>query len=183
MFKLECSDSVADLEQIVALQRRNHSSAVAPELWQDEGFVTIEYSVEKLQNMSGKYRHVVAKCDGIVVGYALVMLKECRATFPFLAPMFEEAEAAVFNGKPIRDTSYFVMGQVCVDQACRGKGLFRALYQALREQMRLEFDVVVTEVSTKNGRSLRAHQRVGFRNIDDNGIDAEEWRVIAWDWK
>ena len=175
MIKLELSNQVRDLERIVELQRLNRPHAVPADLWETEGFVTMEYTVEQLQQMSGPYRHVVAKFDGIVVGYALVMLKECRASFPFLDDMFGEAEAGI-------DGSYFVMGQVCVDGAFRGKGIFRKLYHALREQMRADFDCVVTEVSTRNERSMRAHQALGFKNVKDESLQTSEWRVIAWDW-
>jgi GNAT superfamily N-acetyltransferase len=182
MIILELSDKVDELEQIVALQRLNRLDAVAAEERDTEGFVTMEYSVRELQLMRGGYRHVVAKCDGAVIGYALVMLKECRVAFPFLDNMFRDAEAAVFNGMPMRENSYFVMGQICVGQAFRGTGVFRKLYETLRMQMRADFDFVVTEVSLHNARSMRAHQRVGFRDIAHENDDASEWRVIVWDW-
>jgi hypothetical protein len=182
MMTFELSDKADDLEQIVELQRLNRLDAVAAELRGTEGFVTMEYTVGELQLMRGAYRHVLAKCDGVVIGYALVMLKECRASFPFLDNMFRDAEAAVFNGMPMRDNAYFVMGQVCVGQAFRGQGVFRKLYETLRTQMRADFDFVVTEVSLQNPRSMRAHQRVGFRGIAGTDAEPSEWRVIVWDW-
>ncbi|PFH12333.1 acetyltransferase (GNAT) family protein [Collimonas sp. PA-H2] len=182
MITFELSCKVDELEQIVDLQRLNRLDAVAAELRGTEGFVTMEYTVDELQLMRGAYRHVLAKCDGAVIGYALVMLKECRTSFPFLDNMFRDAEAAVFNGMPMRDNAYFVMGQVCVGQAFRGQGVFRKLYETLRAQMRADFDFVVTEVSLQNPRSMRAHQRVGFRDIAEADAEPSEWRVIVWDW-
>ena len=179
---LELSDKYSDLEGIVELQRLNHSNAVASELWETEGFVTMEYTVEELQQMCRGYRHVIAKSDGVVVGYALVMLKESRTAFPFLDDMFQQAEAGALDGNSIREKRYFVMGQMCVGQAFRGQGVFRKLYQTLREQMLADFDLVVTEVSIKNTRSMRAHRQVGFRDIKEEHEQSSEWRVIAWDW-
>ncbi|AMP05083.1 GNAT family N-acetyltransferase [Collimonas pratensis] len=182
MITLELSDKVNELEQIVALQRLNRLDAVTADVRATEGFVTMEYTVRELQLMRGEYRHVVAKCDGAVIAYALVMLKDCRASFPFLDTMFRDAETAVFKGMQLREKSYFFMGQICVGQAFRGQGIFRKLYQMLCMQMRADFDCVVTEVSVHNARSMRAHQRVGFKEIVNEHADATEWRVIVWDW-
>nr|ADU90704.1 putative acetyltransferase [Collimonas sp. MPS11E8] len=178
----ELSDKADELEQIVELQRVNRLDVVAADLRDTEGFVTMEYTVPELQLMRGRYRHAVAKADDAVAGYALVMLKECRGVFPFLEDMFRAAEATLSKGRPLRANSYFFMGQICVGQAFRGLGVFRKLYETLRSQMRADFDFVVTEVSVHNVRSMRAHLRVGFRDITDAGADASEWRVLAWDW-
>lgn len=182
MITMELSDKLEELEQIVALQRLNRLDAVAAEVRATEGFVTMDYTVRELQLMRGGYRHVVAKCNGAVIGYALVMLKDCRASFPFLDSMFQDAETAVFEGTPLRDKNYFFMGQICVGHAFRGQGIFRKLYQTLCMQMRADFDCVVTEVSVHNARSMRAHQRAGFKEIANEHADAAEWRVIVWDW-
>jgi predicted GNAT superfamily acetyltransferase len=75
------------------------------------------------------------------------------------------------------------MGQICVDAAYRGQGIFRDLYHALKSQMEHDFDFVVTEVSDKNQRSVLAHQQVGFRDINDIPLPkTDEWEIIAWDW-
>lgn len=175
MVRVELSDAAGDLEQIIALQRLNHAHMVAAESLSTEGFVTMAYTVPELQRMCGRYRHVVAKSEGQVVGYALVMLKESRQDFPFLDGVFAEAEA-IAAGR-----TWFVMGQVCIDHSFRGQGIFRRLYHGLREQMRADFDMVVTEVSTRNARSMGAHLGVGFRDLTKAG-PVSEWRVIGWDW-
>jgi GNAT superfamily N-acetyltransferase len=183
MFSLELSDAVTDLERIIELQQRNHPTAVAPDLWETQGFVTMEYTVQQLQIMSGKYRHVVAKHNNAVVGYALIMLRDHSASFPFLRDMFQDIEAGAYSGKLLRESRYFVMGQVCIEKDFRGKGIFKKLYHGLREQMGTDFDFVITEVSTRNGKSMRAHEKLGFENIKPEGTGSSEWNVIAWDWR
>ncbi len=183
MYQLELTDAPADLERILALQHVYHSSNVASGEWGTQGFLTMAYTLDQLLRMKGPYRHVVARSDGAVVGYALVMLKESAGLFPFLAPMFEVIEASTFNSVALKNSRYFVMGQVCVDRAFRGQGVFRALYQQLKAQMQADFEVVATEVSNQNHRSLAAHQRVGFRAIAGADEAVSPWRVMAWDWR
>ncbi|MES2149500.1 MAG: GNAT family N-acetyltransferase [Pseudomonadota bacterium] len=182
MITLELGETLADLEGILALQRINHATAVAPEQWAGQGFVTMQYTMAQLQAMCGSYRHVVAKRDGAVVGYALVMLKEHKEAFPFLRDMFESIETGSVRAKPLRDCAYVVMGQVCVAAEWRGQGLARRMYGKLKEQMSADFEFVLTEVSSKNVRSMRAHLDVGFRDIEMQTDVPSEWHVIAWDW-
>jgi hypothetical protein len=181
MVTIELSGSQADLEGIIALQRVNHSKALSEAQRLAQGFVTMEYTVEQLRLMAGPYCHVVAKLDGKVVGYALVMLEQHRAPFTFLLPMFDTIEASRFRGKAIRDCRWFVMGQVCIAAPARGQGVFDAMYAKMREQMQTDFDLIATEVSEHNGPSLGAHARVGFCTIESSD-PSPEWRVIAWDW-
>ena len=182
MLSICLSSERTELEQIIALQRANQSSAVARDQWDSQGFVTMEYTVAQLQEMSGAYRHVLAKSDGVVVGYALVMLKQYRDAFPFLHAMFDTIEAGFHDGRALCASRYFVMGQVCIAQSHRGSGIFGQLYAKLKEQMAADFDLVLTEVSEKNGRSLRAHRQLGFRDIATTAAPTE-WHVIAWNWQ
>ena len=44
------------------------------------------------------------------------------------------------------------------------------------------FDAVVTEVSVRNGRSLRAHQRDGFEELERYRDATDEWVLLIWRW-
>ena len=81
----------------------------------------------------------------------------------------------------LKDRRYYVMGQVCVAKAYRGKGVFDRLYAAHREHLRHRFDACVTEISVRNPRSLRAHARVGFEELERYRDAADEWVVVIWD--
>jgi GNAT superfamily N-acetyltransferase len=160
-----------DLEQILSLQRSNLPGAAPGQ--EQQGFVTLEYTVPLLESVCGPYRHVIAKDGERVIGYALVLLPESRQHFPAIGDMFGAVDAWRAPG-----TRYFVMGQVCVAEGYRGQGVFRGLYRKLREEMRDHFDFVATDVSRKNLRSMQAHAAVGFKEINQGS----PWQVIVWDW-
>jgi GNAT superfamily N-acetyltransferase len=183
MLRVELCEGVDDLVQVRALLEANHARAIDPASWASQGFVTMDYTVEELAGICGPYRHVVAKDGERVVGYALVLLAERGAAFRVLDDMFNKIAAGSIDGEPIRDGSYFVMGQVCIARGYRGKGLFGQLYRALRAQMRGHFAFVITEVSDQNVRSMGAHRAIGFRDIDSAGAAPSEWHVVAWDWR
>ncbi|MEO8178779.1 MAG: GNAT family N-acetyltransferase [Deltaproteobacteria bacterium] len=171
-----------ELDQILALQHANLAVNVSAEEASAQSFVTAVHSLETLQRMHELAPSIVARAETQLAGYALTMRVEARAHVPILEPMFELLETLAFHGHPLRDTRYYVMGQVCVARAFRGQGVFDALYRGHREHYQERFELLVTEVSTRNGRSLRAHARVGFEPLYRYRDSVDEWVILGWDW-
>jgi GNAT superfamily N-acetyltransferase len=178
MLEVRLVESDLDLEGILALQRQSRDPT-------PDGFVTVEHTMDVLRSMHAIAPSVVAcEAGGGVVGYALVMPRETRALVPILEPMFAQVERlppSALGTAP--DPRWYVMGQVAVAPAWRGTGIFDALYAAHRTFYRDRYDVVVTEVATRNTRSLRAHVRVGFRTVLTYRDATDEWALVAWDWR
>lgn len=173
-----------EIDQILALQRENHASALNPETMREQGFVTVQYDPDVLVRMNQFYPSVIAREGDSVAGYCLVLPPSFRYDVPILAPMFDLLERLSWRDRPLRsDTRWFVMGQVCIAAAYRGQGVFDGLYQKLREVCRADFDFVVTEVAARNTRSVRAHQRVGFQPLYSYADEStgEQWEVIVWE--
>lgn len=176
--------SQQDLQQIIALQECNQPRRVPKQRQGSEGFVTVVHELSLLEQMNRPYPHVLAKTsEGQLAGYALVMLKEFADEIPVLVPMFQAIDQQTYQGRSLADTPYFVMGQVCVAEKFRGKGIFRGLYQALRQQMQPHFPLVITEVATRNVRSLQAHHAIGFQPLHFYHAFNEDWEIMFWDWR
>jgi ribosomal protein S18 acetylase RimI-like enzyme len=167
----------AELEQILDLQRRNLPRNVDEREIASQGFVTVEHTLDVLRRMHALAPSIVAKAGAELAGYALVMPVECRSFVPVLQPMFQRLETLGMLRQ-----RFYVMGQICVAKPYRGRGVFDLLYGAHRERLRDRFDSVVTEVSVRNPRSLRAHQRVGFEELDRYRDTTDEWVVLIWRW-
>ena len=181
----KAAESDEELQQILALQQINLPKNISQEESRDQGFVTVEHDFPLLSSINKSAPQVIASADGKVVGYALVMLESFSSQIPVLIPMFKMLSTLSYQGKSFKEYRYYVMGQVCVDKAFRGQGLFDGMYHEQRRQLSGEYDFVVTEVATRNTRSMRAHERVGFETIhiytdQDHG---EEWAIILWNWK
>ncbi|AKF81084.1 Acetyltransferase (GNAT) family protein [Myxococcus fulvus] len=172
----------SELPRILELQRRNLKQVLEDDEMRSQGFVTVEHDVTALERMHALAPSIVAHHGDDLVAYALTMPRECRALMPLLVPMFDLLDTLEYRGRALREQRFYVMGQVCVDKAHRGKGLFDQLYAKHRELYRERFDLLVTEVSARNTRSLRAHERVGFRTLHTYRDATDEWAVVAWDW-
>ncbi|MEZ5039190.1 MAG: GNAT family N-acetyltransferase [Saprospiraceae bacterium] len=174
--------SAEDLRQILDLQQANLPKHISDQEQKEQGFVTVEHNFELLSSMYHVAPQIIARHEGQVIGYALVMLKSFADQIPVLIPMFEMLATLSYQNKAIDDYAYFVMGQVCVGKAYRGQGVFDGLYQAQKEHLSNTYDFVVTEVATRNTRSLRAHERLGFKTIHTFKEPQEEWAIVLWDW-
>lgn len=181
----KAAESEEELRQILALQQINLPKNISQEESKDQGFVTVEHNFPLLASMNESAPQIIASVEGTVVGYALVMLESFSTKIPVLIPMFNMLSTLSYQGKAFGAYRYYVMGQVCVDKAYRGRGLFDGMYHEQRRQLSGEYDFVVTEVATRNTRSMRAHERVGFETVHiyTDADHGEEWAIILWNWK
>lgn len=168
-----------DLYGILKLQRENLATEISNEEALEQGFVTVEHDFALLRRMNAPFPHIIAKDGNEVVGYTLVMSRDLRDEIPVLVPMFEQMDNLTYKGLPLRDTRYMVMGQVCIAKQFRGQGVFAGLYQEMATRLKMDFDLVITEVSLRNQRSLRAHHKVGFETIREyQTTDGEDWAIV-----
>jgi ribosomal protein S18 acetylase RimI-like enzyme len=173
------SKTTDELRGILDLQQRNLKSKLSSDEIAKEGFVTLQHDMHILKSMNDACPHHIAKDGERIVGYALSMQKEFREDIELLRPMFQKIDVLAPN------VNYITMGQICIDKEYRGQGIFRGLYQFMQSQLNTKFDVLITEVSKHNLRSLNAHKAVGFENLsyENHPEMLDEWVIVAWNWK
>ena len=183
MIRFTVTNTLEELRQIITLQQRNLPEHLSEEDIRKEGFVTVRHDLGVLTKMHEAYPHAIAKDKEKVIGYALVMTKAFRDHIPILIPMFIQIDQIIYKGKSLQETPYFVMGQICIDKNYRGKGLMELLYGKHKEIYKSRFDFVITEISTSNQRSQKAHERIGFETIHTYRDEMDEWAIVLWDWQ
>lgn len=184
MISYSTSNTKEELEGILKLQQSNLAQGLTADEIQSQGFVTVQHTYDVLEKMNDLEKHVIAKEDEAVIAYCLAMTKQSRFDIPVLIPMYDVFDKIVHKEKIISTVNYIVVGQVCVDKAYRGQGIFDNCYAAYKEFYSNKYDLVLTEIASNNTRSLQAHKRIGFREIhsyiDPTGT---EWIVVIWDWR
>lgn len=184
MIQYSTASTEQDLRQILELQKANLPGNLSLDEIRSQGFVTVSHDFDLLAEMNAERPHIIAKKDDAVIGYALVMLQSFKERIPVLVPMFEQINSIEYGGKLVADLDYFVMGQVCIAKNFRGQGVFTGLYEKMKKTMAADFQLLVTEVATRNQRSMKAHNKVGFKTIREYHEKAgEHWAIIAWDWR
>ena len=174
-----------DVRDILALQAENHKSVVNEQTAQSQGFLTVKHDFDTLLRMNLENPSVIARSGEQLAGYALMMPRSFRNDIPILEPMFLRLDQLDYCERPLSGQSWFIMGQVCVGENFRGQGVFDGLYAHLREVWQGTFNFVITEISERNTRSIRAHERVGFQTLHvyPDETTGEIWRLVVWDWK
>lgn len=169
--------------QLLDLQKKNLKKNISKDEMASQGFATVEHNFEKLSAMNNALPQIIALQNENLVGYALSMPVSFKAVIPELIPMFELLDNLYFENKPLKTYKYYVMGQICIDKSVRGMGVFQQLYAEHAKVFSGKFDFIVTEVSLSNKRSLRAHEKVGFKTIHEyyDPENKDDWAVVIWD--
>ncbi len=136
--------------------------------------------MDVLRSMNSLSPHIIALApQGALAGYALSMLPAFAVQVPILTPMFKLFDSLSLRHRLVSLYRYLVMGQVCVAEAFRGSGVFSQMYEYQADYYRGEYDLILTEVSTSNPRSMRAHLKCGFEIIHTYTDITDEWHVVA----
>jgi hypothetical protein len=190
-YVVDTASSDEDLQRILYLQANNLPKNISQEEAQSEGFVTVEHDFDLLKRMNSPHPHVVAR-DALtaqVIGYVLVMLPTFRTDIPVAAPMVDQIEQVVYQGQRLKSSNidkndnkdmFVLVGQLCVEKAYRGLGVSAAMYREYQCRMEPHFHHVVAVVSSRNVRSMRAHEKVGFQVVRRYGAsqDGHDWVIL-----
>ncbi|HEY4290352.1 MAG TPA: GNAT family N-acetyltransferase [Puia sp.] len=178
--KLVTEDS--ELEQIAQLSAANLSTNISAETKAKEGFVTWVYPQDVLYALHVLIPSVIVMDGDKLAGYAITLTRECVTIYPPLAGTVDYVSTVDYKGRPLIEYPIYFMGQICVDKDYRGQGVVEMLYEYHRKQFSPKYSILITEISTKNPRSSKAHAKVGFKVIDTHHENEEEWDLVVWDW-
>ncbi len=179
--KYTTTNTASDLRSILTLQKKNLPQALSREEIIEQGFVTVDHSYQQLDSLNSHEKHVICKDGDDVVAYLLAMTIASRNDIPVLIPMFEKFNELQLDGRPLYSYKYIVVGQVCVDKVYRGKGILDHCYAFYKKTFQGKYDIAITEIANRNTRSLRAHFRIGFKELNRFfGPDGEEWVIVYW---
>ncbi|CAL2108224.1 Acetyltransferase (GNAT) domain-containing protein [Tenacibaculum sp. 190524A02b] len=165
-----------ELLQIIELQKSNLPTHLTEEEKKTQGFVTVQHDLTILSRMHEVHPHIIAKENDTLAGYALSMSKSFREEIPILAPMFTEIDKS-----NRANDNYLVMGQVCVNKEHRGKGVFRGLYQKMKEIFSGKYNAIITEIDVLNTRSINAHSAIGFTELQRYELNGQIWVIVVMD--
>lgn len=173
-----------ELKGILSLLESNLAINVPDEIEDKEGFLTVAYSFADLQRMHDTDPAIIAKDKDQVIAYVLALNPVIKSDFPILVPLLELFDKISYKGNPVSTYNYLIIGQACIHKDYRGKGVFKKIYAAYNARFRDKFDFAISEIATRNKRSMNAHSRIGFIPVHEyTGPDGVQWTVVILDWK
>lgn len=150
-----------DIAGILDLQERN--------LRKNGGVLSVPLSAQWLQAAVTGMPIVVARRGREVVGYAVSSPLDQQTSDPILDAMLH-----AYPGAP----GAYVYGPICVAESVRGRGLARAMVDALRLQLpgREGF----TFIRADNAVSRKVHARMGMREAATFAVAGVAYVVVAY---
>lgn len=184
MLRLAQCTNDDEVAMILALNRANHRSVLSDDEKRDAGFLTLLYTESMVRDLQRYMPTVIVKDGDVVAGYAHALPpSEGSKINPHLQAMADQVNPIVLDGRPLSDYRYYLMAGICVHADYRGKGVFQMLYDGHRQFYGGRHEMLITDISVSNARSMRAHERTGFRTIHKYRDQQDEWQVVMWDWR
>ena len=169
-----------DLPGILALQQANLRDNLA-EPQRVQGFLSAALTAAQFEQIDREVALIVARDDERVAGYLCAATVAFSRQFPLLAAMLECYPHLQYLGAPLDRLHSFVYGPVCIDRDWRGRGLLRAMYDALRAQVAGRFQAGVAFVAKDNPHSLSAHaEGLGMSVVGDFSFNGRQHWILAF---
>ncbi|WP_116125572.1 GNAT family N-acetyltransferase [Lewinella sp. IMCC34183] len=182
--KVTLANKDYQLKQILELQQANVLEHVDADTASSQGFVTATHDLPLLKKMTAAASSVVAQRDRKVLGYCLAMTRDFSRDVAVLTALIARQDNLKHRGKPLGESGYLIMGQLCVAKEARGQKLADRMYKYLRGCYHPRFPYCVTAIDERNTRSLHVHRRIGFEELDRfSSPDGRNWVLVIWNWR
>lgn len=150
-----------DVEGILKLAREN-----GPDY---RGELSVRLERKHLQIPDQGLPNIVARRGGKVIGFLLTLEK--NQPLPPIVHAMLEAYPGTQNA--------YMYGPICVDQAERGRGIATAMFEELRRLQPGREGVLFIKAS--NEPSLRAHRKMGMREVAEYAFQGVPLLVFAYE--
>lgn len=150
-----------DISAIVAMQE--------PNLHENGGGLSVRQTSDWFKRTMSEMPIVVARREGIVVGYALATSIAAKAHIGIVQTMLRAFPAPL---------NCYLYGPVCVAENERGNGLAGMMYQEMRR--RLPGRTAMSFVRSDNTPSLKANRKMGKMELGEFVRNCETYIVFAF---
>lgn len=150
-----------DLEGILELQAANQPAK--------GGSLSASLPRSRIVAMMSDMPVIVARRNGRTVGFLMTSERAASTDIPIIQ--------AMLVAYPGTATAY-VYGPVCVDAEERGKGLAQAMFTELRRLEPRREGILF--IRRDNKRSLRAHEKMGMREVADFVFGGADHVVLSY---
>lgn len=175
----------SELVQVHKLLEENLKQNLSYQERKQQGFITINYSLNSLIKLNKITPTIVATNGSKVIGYALSANRKCKGLDRFLDMLIAEIDRTFYNKDLLCKSDYLVVGQLCVAKAYRRRGISQKIYQEFKQEFHQTHPYCLTGVDTLNKGSIESHKKCGFRVLKQLkccGLNSIGYLLI-WDWR
>ena len=138
-------------------------------LHENGGSLSVRQTADWLRRTMSEMPIIVARRDGVVVGYALATSIAAKSHVGIVQTMLRAFPAP---------SNCYLYGPVCVTESERGNRLAAMMYQEMRK--RLPGRTAMSFVRSDNMPSLKANRKMGKTELGEFKHDGESYIVFAF---
>lgn len=169
----------SDIEEILQLQALNlQGNLSSAEL--SDGFVTTPITVEQIKTILVQQGLFVVEQNDRVAGYAYAGSWDYFFQWKIFPYMLSRLTQISFNGQTINKNNSFQYGPVCITKSLRGSGAFPQLFTTMRSSLAKTYPIGITFINQINQRSLKAHQKLNLKIVDEFGFNQNKYYSLAF---
>ena len=169
----------SDIEEILDLQSSNlYSNLSSTEL--ADGFVTTPITVQQIKTILAQEGLFVVEQNNKVVGYAFTGSWGYFSQWDIFPYMLSRLTQIQFHGQTITADNSFQYGPVCIAKSLRGTIAFPQLFATMRSNLAKKYPIGITFINQINQRSLKAHQKLNLKIIDEFEFDRNKYYTLAF---
>ena len=161
-----------DFDKIVAL----HTKYLAENLSSAQkkyGFFLTAYSREDFVAMDNSLYVAVCLNEHELCGYLGVSQPEFNLSSPIFSKITNALSQYTYKGKNISKHKYFMVNQLCVDEAYRHQHIPLSLCQHVLHALPEDYDLAITFSAHENERSVAFIKSLGFSFLDQLSINEQ----------
>ena len=173
-----------DYQKIIFLQKDSYYNALTEEQKKKEGFVSIIMNQKLLEEANKESGVIVAIKNNDLIGHEISLSTKKAETISLLKPFIKRLEKVNYKNKPVMSYKTVIGGQICVKKEFKGQGIVEEMHKEFIKMLRENYDLIVTEVSNHNPRSLHVcTKKLGFKIIDQYSAEGKDWFILAQELK
>lgn len=173
-----------DYKQIESLQEASHFKNVSDAEKENEGFVSVKTTIPMLRKLNSDIGILVAVQNSNVIGYELPLDLENAGKIHLLDPFIERILNLKYKEKKLSEFRIIIEGQILVKKGYKGIGIAEKLHKNFIKLLKLNYDLIITEVSNQNPRSLHVHKKkLGFSVLEQYSAKGKDWYILIQDLK
>ncbi|WP_434605964.1 GNAT family N-acetyltransferase [Pseudomonas sp. D2-30] len=151
----------ADLTGILALQAKNQMDR--------GGSLSASLPRTRVKAMMRNMPLIVARRNGQVTGFLMATPRAMNLDLPIVQAMFSS-----YGGT----SDAYIYGPICVGEEERGKGLAQRMFDELKRLAPKREGVLF--IRTDNAPSLRAHQKMGMKEVGSFRFNDFQYAVFSY---
>ncbi|MDD8061313.1 MULTISPECIES: GNAT family N-acetyltransferase [Shewanella] len=169
--------ALIDAAAIVQLERKHINDELSKPV---AALHAHSFTLNEVKTLINHHWLAVAEDQGEIIGYVIATKWAFFSSQPLYRHIIQKIKFSDLDGCALSTTNTCQYGPVWVHPSFRGKGVFEALVNELKHQVKGTYPFMVTFISADNVRSLVAHKnKAAMYLLEDFTFEQRDYQLLV----